>query len=205
MSKRVQCETVKCETAIMAAAAPAASTPSFAVPAVPMEAKPEAVKREKTLKKWMPTQHGGNGHVSGVESLNQKNIEKHGNWGTFRFTPHMWPFLPAIGLFKAGKAISDMRHEYSKSSIQDGPAAPLPRNPTSMLNPHPVGEPVLYENSDQFRSLKSIKADRLDAKHMESNCAMDREVWQRCVKDRFNKKVDCTPALERFRQCQEEQ
>jgi hypothetical protein len=152
-----------------------------------------------TTKKWVPTQHGGNGHVSGVESLNKKNLEKHGDWGTFRFTPHMWPFLPAIAAFKTVKAVSDFRATLCETTEKVLPN----RNPTAMLMPSPLDAPVIYENNNKS-SLKGIKADRLDLQHMQqSTCASDREQWQRCVKDRFNKRIDCNPLLEKFRQCQE--
>jgi hypothetical protein len=49
-----------------------------------------------------------------------------------------------------------------------------------------------------------MKAVRPDAQHISSsNCSMEREHWQLCVKDRYNQKVDCKARLEAFRACQD--
>jgi hypothetical protein len=49
-----------------------------------------------------------------------------------------------------------------------------------------------------------MKAVRPDAKHInKSSCSMERELWQLCVKDRYNQKVDCKARLEAFRVCQD--
>jgi hypothetical protein len=143
--------------------------------------------RRSSTKKWMPTQHGGNGHVSGVESLNKYNLEKHGSWGGMRFWPHMLPFLPAIGAFKVAKTVSDLR---AQKTVQDVGASEEP-------------ELVVHTNENKS-SLKGMKAVRPDAKHInKSSCSMERELWQLCVKDRYNQKVDCKARLEAFRVCQD--
>jgi hypothetical protein len=157
----------------------------------------------RTTKKWMPTQQGANGAVSGVESLNKKNLEKHGEWGSFRFAPHMWPFLPAIAAFKMVKWGSDVRCQmFEQKTISDEPA-PFSRSITRRVDAHPKdANPDNYANND-MTGRKGMKTDRMSAKHMQSNCAADRELWQRCVKDRFNRGVDCGPLLDQFRQCQD--
>jgi len=152
--------------------------------AMQTESIPEPVKR-RTTKKWMPTQHGGNGHVSGVESLNKKNEEKHGSWGGWRFHPGAWLMIPALAAFKTAKAVSDMR-----AARQGETDKPEPK-------------PLEFHVNDDKSKLKGMKAVRADAKHVtSSNCAMERELWQLCVKDRFNKGVDCKARLDMFRDCQ---
>jgi hypothetical protein len=151
--------------------------------------------RRQTTKKWTPTQHGGNGHVSGVESMNRKNAEKHGEWGSMRFTPHFWPILPALALFKGIKFVSDVKCQ-TFGSVKDSEAVEIP-NRTITRKLH-VGAVSL----DDLEARRGLKTDRVASKHMKSDCATDREMWQRCVKDRYNSGVDCSPFLQQFKQCQ---
>jgi hypothetical protein len=142
-------------------------------------------KRRSTTKKWMPTQHGGNGHVSGVESLNKKNMEKHGSWGGMRFHPGFWLAVPAVAAFKTVKTLSDYRAD-------------------KIGEEKPEEKELEWHSNENKSSLKGMKAVRSDAQHLgSSNCSHDRELWQLCVKDRFNQKVDCKARLEAFRVCQE--
>lgn len=165
----------KAETLAVADVAPAA---------LKTESVQEPVKR-RTTKKWMPTQHGGNGHVSGVESLNKKNMEKHGDWGAFRFHPGAWLMVPALAVFKTAKTVSDMRAS-RQLETEKAEAKPL----------------EIHVNEDRNK-LKGMKAVRADAQHVNSsNCAMEREMWQLCVKDRMNKGQDCKARLDMFRSCQ---
>jgi hypothetical protein len=161
------------------------------------------ISRRQT-KKWMPTQHGGNGHVSGVESMNRKNSEKHGDWGTMRFTPHFWAFLPAIALFKGIKGASDLKCQVFGQG-KDMEVLEIPNRTVTrkMGDAHPSEvNPEIYQIND-MEGRRGLKSDRMSANHMASNCASDRELWQRCVKDRYNRGVDCQTLLDQFRKCQE--
>lgn len=185
-------------------------------------------RRRTTIKKVLPTVSDGgqNAFVAGVEGLSKKNAEKHeGQPTAFRMFHTlitrgvlMIPAMTALAPLEFMRRRSDQKHLERVAAKKELQAKGLVEDPVEQevvksttvwdmdgyegpnMNDKSAA-PADYEKPEH--RIKSMKGERLNARHFSSNCAIELELFKVCLKDRFHSGNKCSDLRENFKKCQE--
>lgn len=162
---------------------------SISVDAPQTEAKEQRVRNKYPLfrtptMKVVPTLAGG-GNVQGMQTLNEKNNREHPDTIASKML-NPWTLLTApIGMMAGTIPQTD---------------AQIQRSGKDYGVPWDQKLDARSDTSDEKR-LAFMKCENMGAKHMSSSCAVERELFLACTKDRAHHNQQCDTLLENFRAC----
>lgn len=177
-----------------------------------IDAKKKTKKaRRTTVRKVMPIM-SENGHVQGPESLNTKrkglpNTESKSWMQEFRFTN---VFTMPLRAYTNARDLVAGDPEEKRRIQREEEAKKKPSSTSAWDNPYGANETHMKQAnapsdySMNEHNLKSMKAEKLSARHMRSSCAVERELFYMCLKERKREGNNCVDKQQAFRRCNEE-
>lgn len=171
--------------------------------------KKSAVKRRKTtVKKYVPTVCAS-GHVAGVMSMQHKNLkDRPESWVTRCPLLNPWVLItkPMDWYVRGSGKVT------TKRQIESTTSSTFWDHDKDQAVNNAAQAPADYSSNDARR--RSNKAEKLSARHFQSNCSIERELFQVCLKDRFHstsshtlgqgRQSDCLDLQAKFKQCQDD-
>jgi hypothetical protein len=201
MRKPISCETAVSK--VMDHRDLAQELPADASAPVRDEKSRPKMKRRSTTKKYVMTV-GASGHVAGVESMQQK--KKHSKNNEISRVSQFPLFNPWVLITKPLELLANRAQPLAEKKDPLNPSVASKTIWDAEIDNEKKAwdhaSPESYNSNEARR--KSHKAEKLSARHFSSSCAVERELFQVCLKDRFRTdQADCLDLREKWRQCQD--